>query len=58
MRHMEKGSVHEMTSHKSDVIQIKWSPHRETMLASSSTDRRVNIWDLRQLSRIYKFDII
>ena len=29
-------------------FQVQWSPHNETILASSGTDRRLNVWDLRQ----------
>lgn len=29
------------------VPQVQWSPHNETILASSGTDRRLNVWDLR-----------
>lgn len=27
--------------------QVQWSPHNETILASSGTDRRLHVWDLR-----------
>lgn len=30
--------------------QVQWSPHNETILASSGTDRRLNVWDLRWMS--------
>lgn len=30
-------------------LQVQWSPHNETILASSGTDRRLNVWDLRWL---------
>lgn len=26
---------------------MQWSPHNETILASSGTDRRLHVWDLR-----------
>jgi len=29
------------------LLQVQWSPHNETILASSGTDRRLNVWDLR-----------
>lgn len=32
------------------IIQVQWSPHNETILASSGTDRRLHVWDLRQLT--------
>ena len=28
-------------------MQVQWSPHNETILASSGTDRRLHVWDLR-----------
>jgi histone-binding protein RBBP4 len=28
---------------------VQWSPHHETILASSSSDRRINIWDLSRI---------
>ena len=29
--------------------QVQWSPHNETILASSGTDRRVHVWDLSKI---------
>ena len=29
--------------------QVQWSPHNETILASSGTDRRLHIWDLSKI---------
>lgn len=29
--------------------QVQWSPHNETILASSGTDRRLNVWDLSKI---------
>lgn len=28
---------------------MQWSPHNETILASSGTDRRLHIWDLSKI---------
>ena len=28
---------------------MEWAPHQESILASCSTDRRVNIWDLAKI---------
>ncbi|KAK5605655.1 retinoblastoma binding protein, partial [Crenichthys baileyi] len=28
---------------------VQWSPHNETILASSGTDRRLNVWDLSKI---------
>lgn len=31
------------------MTQVQWSPHNETILASSGTDRRLNVWDLSKI---------
>uniref|UniRef100_A0A8C5BHN7 Retinoblastoma binding protein 4 n=1 Tax=Gadus morhua TaxID=8049 RepID=A0A8C5BHN7_GADMO len=31
------------------LLQVQWSPHNETILASSGTDRRLNVWDLSKI---------
>ena len=31
------------------LLQVQWSPHNETILASSGTDRRLHVWDLRSV---------
>lgn len=31
------------------TLQVQWSPHNETILASSGTDRRLNVWDLSKI---------
>ena len=33
----------------SPTPQVQWSPHNETILASSGTDRRLHIWDLSKI---------
>ena len=30
-------------------MQVQWSPHNETILASSGTDRRLHVWDLSKI---------
>merc|ERR1712071_55100 len=36
-------------SHKDEIFQVQWSPHNETILASSGTDRRLHVWDLSKI---------
>lgn len=31
------------------MIQLAWSPHSETVFASSSSDRRINLWDIARI---------
>ncbi|CAJ1073842.1 histone-binding protein rbbp4 [Xyrichtys novacula] len=31
------------------TLQVQWSPHNETILASSGTDRKLNVWDLSKI---------
>ena len=42
-----KMKLHSFESHKDEIFQVQWSPHNETILASSGTDRKLNVWDLR-----------
>ena len=30
-------------------VKVQWSPHNETILASSGTDRRLHVWDLAKI---------
>lgn len=41
--------LHSFESHSDEIIQLAWSPHSETVFASSSSDRRVNIWDIAKI---------
>ena len=36
--------------HRNEVISARWNPRIETLFASSSADRRINVWDLGQIS--------
>ena len=31
------------------LAQVQWSPHNETILASSGSDRRLHVWDLSKI---------
>ena len=35
--------------HMNLFFQVQWSPHNETILASSGTDRRLHVWDLSKI---------
>lgn len=41
--------LHSFQQHTDEVLQISWSPFNETILASCSADRRLNIWDLSRI---------
>ena len=38
-----KQKLHVFEGHSDGVYQVSWSPHNETILASSSSDRRVQV---------------
>lgn len=44
-----KLKLHSFESHRDEIFQVQWSPHNETILASSGTDRRLHIWDLSKI---------
>jgi len=44
-----KLKLHSFESHKDEIFQVQWSPHNETILASSGTDRRLHVWDLSKI---------
>ena len=48
-----KLKLHSFESHKDEIFQVQWSPHNETILASSGTDRRLHVWDLRYNDHCY-----
>ncbi|RUS21863.1 putative histone-binding protein Caf1 [Endogone sp. FLAS-F59071] len=48
MRHL-KLKLHSMEAHREEILQLAWSPHHETILASASGDRRINVWDLSRI---------
>lgn len=44
-----KTKCHSLDVHKDQVLQVCWSPHHETIVASGGADRRINIWDLSRI---------
>lgn len=49
--------VHSLVGHRGSVSSIEWSPFSTCVLASGSSDCRVNIWDIskvREKSRAYR----
>ena len=36
--------------HTDQVYNIEWAPHNESILASSSADRRAGIWELSRIA--------
>ena len=48
MRNFKK-RLHSFDAHGDEILQIQWSPFSETVLASSSGDRRLNVWDLTRI---------
>jgi histone-binding protein RBBP4 len=44
-----KQKLHTFIHHQDEVLQVAWSPHNETIFASSSSDRRVMLWDMSRI---------
>ncbi|KAJ3205217.1 retinoblastoma binding protein, partial [Entophlyctis luteolus] len=44
-----KSRLHTLDSHLDEILQIQWAPFSPTILASSSGDRRLNVWDLSRI---------
>jgi WD40 repeat protein len=44
-----KMKLHSLEGHQDELVQVEWSPHNETILGTSSADRRLNIWDLSRI---------
>lgn len=44
-----KLKLHSFESHKDKIFQVQWSTHNETILASSGTNCRLNVWDLSKI---------
>jgi histone-binding protein RBBP4 len=41
--------LHSFQGHADEIFQVQWSPFNETILASASSDRRLNVWDLSKI---------
>ena len=48
MRNFDK-KLHSLQNHASDVIGLQWHPQDAAILASSSYDRRICLWDLSKI---------
>lgn len=44
-----KLKLHTFESHQEEVLQLAWSPKNETIFASASGDRRINLWDVSKI---------
>lgn len=43
--------LHSFEAHTDQVTGVEWAPFVETVLASSSADRRVCVWDVTRIGR-------
>jgi histone-binding protein RBBP4 len=44
-----KSSLHSLRAHQSEILQLSWSPHHDSVLATASSDRRILVWDLSKI---------
>ena len=44
-----KLKLHSFENHTDEIFQVQWSPHFESVLASSGSDRRLHVWDLGRI---------
>jgi len=44
-----KSKLHTFIHHQDEVLGLAWSPMNETIFASSSSDRRVMLWDVSKI---------
>ena len=42
-------SLHIFEGHTDDVIKVEWEPNNSTVFASSSSDRRIRVWDISKI---------
>lgn len=43
--------LHSLEFHQAEVMQVQWSPHTSSMLASTGKDNRVFVWDLAKAGK-------
>lgn len=44
-----KNKLHTFIGHEDEVLQLAFSPHAETVFASGSSDRRINLWNMANI---------
>jgi len=42
--------LHELQGHQEEILQLSWSPHHESILATAGSDRRIIVWDLARIN--------
>lgn len=50
MRNISK-KLHSLEYHQAEVMQVQWSPHNSSTLASTGKDNRVFVWDLSKVGK-------
>lgn len=43
--------LYSLESHEGEVSQVAWSPHEDPILASAASDRKIIVWDLREIGK-------
>lgn len=41
--------MHSFEAHQDEILQLQWSPQNETIFATASSDRRINVWDVSKI---------
>lgn len=44
-----KSSLHTLRGHQQEILQLSWSPHHDSVLATASSDRRILVWDISKI---------
>lgn len=44
-----KEKLHSFEAHQDEILQLQWSPQNETIFATASSDRRINVWDVSRI---------